>query len=175
VNRRAGQAALQLCVSVGAILAALLAMTGPVDAAPLPGGTHFNIVQSANPFVQVIAPACPIFGGAHPENSGPDGANISIHLNGWAAPYLDTPFLAFSSTAEVHGTLVDAEGDVNTVTGNFTEGSVRADIGDPFIGTGRLTIAGPHGTVVGDATLADLSAPPEIDLTFTTIAVCSTR
>jgi hypothetical protein len=166
---------LQLCVSVGAILAGLLAMTSRVDAAPLPGGTHFNTVQSANPFVQVIAPGCPIFGGAHPESTGPDGANISIHLNGWAAPYLDTPFLAFSSTAEVHGTLVDAQGDVNTVTGTFNEASVRADIGDPFIGTGQLRISGPHGTVAGDATLADLSAPPEIDLIFTTVTVCSTR
>jgi hypothetical protein len=166
---------LQLCVSVGAILAGLLAMTSRVDAAPLPGGTHFNTVQSANPFVQVIAPGCPVFGGAHPESTGPDGANISIHLNGWAAPYLDTPFLAFSSTAEVHGTLVDAQGDVNTVTGTFNEGSVRADIGDPFIGTGQLRISGPHGTVAGDATLADLSAPPEIDLIFTTVTVCSTR
>jgi hypothetical protein len=175
VNRRAGKAVLQLCVSVGAILAGLLAMTSRVDAAPLPGGTHFNTVQSANPFVQVIAPGCPVFGGAHPESTGPDGANISIHLNGWAAPYLDTPFLAFSSTAEVHGTLVDAQGDVNTVTGTFNEGSVRADIGDPFIGTGQLRISGPHGTVAGDATLADLSAPPEIDLIFTTVTVCSTR
>jgi hypothetical protein len=166
---------LQLCVSVGAILAGLLAMTSRVDAAPLPGGTHFNTVQSANPFVQVIAPGCPIFGGAHPESTGPDGATIRIHLNGWAAPYLDTPFLAFSSTAEVHGTLVDAQGDVNTVTGTFNEGSVRADIGDPFIGTGQLRISGPHGTVAGDATLADLSAPPEIDLIFTTVTVCSTR
>jgi hypothetical protein len=166
---------LQLCVSVGAILAGLLAMTSRVDAAPLPGGTHFNTVQSANPFVQVIAPGCPVFGGAHPESTGPDGANISIHLNGWAAPYLDTPFLAFSSTAEVHGTVVDAQGDVNTVTGTFTEGSVRADVGDPFIGTGQLRISGPHGTVAGDARLADLSAPPEIDLIFTTVAVCSIR
>jgi hypothetical protein len=166
---------LQLCVSVGAILTALPAATSRADAAPLPAGTHFNIVQSANPFVQVITPGCPIFGGASPESSGPDGANISIHVNGWVAPYLDTPFLAFSSTAEVHGTVVDAQGDVNTVAGNFTEGSVRADVGDPFIGAGQLRISGPHGTVFGDATLADLSAPPEIDLVFSTIAVCSTR
>lgn len=164
-----------LCVIVGAALAGFVAMSSRADAAPLPGGAHFNVLQSSNPFVQVIAPGCPIFGGSHPESTGPDGANLTIHLNGWAAPYLDTPFLAFSSTAEVHGTVVDAEGRSNTIAGNFSEDSVRANVGDPFIGTGQLRISGPAGTLIGTATLADLGAPPEVDLIFNTVAVCSAR
>jgi hypothetical protein len=166
---------LRLCLIAGVVMSALLATSSRADAAPLPGGTHFNVLQSANPFVQVIAPGCPIFGGANPETSAPAGANITVHVNGWAAQYLDTPFLAFNSTAEVHGTFMAADGAVNTVSGTFREDSIRADVGDAFIGAGQLRISGPSGMVIGDATLADLSAPPEIDLVFNSVALCFTR
>jgi hypothetical protein len=164
-----------LGVLVGACVSASLALISVAGAAPLAGGTHFNETHSDNPFVQVSALGCPIFGGGHADGTGPFGANISIHLNGWAAAYLDTPFLSFRSTADVKGTIVDAGGQLYTVSGHFSEDAVRADVGDPFIGTGRLKVSGPGGTIMGDATLADLTAPPEVDLSFDSVAICSTH
>jgi hypothetical protein len=151
-----------------------LAMVSVAGAAPLADGIHFNETQSDNPFVLVNTPGCPIFGGGHAESTGPYGANITIHLNGWAAPYLDTPFLSFKSTADVRGTITGGDGQLYTVSGHFSEDAVRADVGDPFIGTGRLKVSGPGGTIMGDATLADLGAPPEVDLSFESTAICST-
>jgi hypothetical protein len=165
----------RLGVMVGIGLLASFAMISVAGAAPLPDGTHFNETQSDNPFVQVSAPGCPIFGGSHADSTGPFGANITIHLNGWAAAYLDTPFFSFRSTADVKGTVTGGDGQLYTVSGHFSEDAVRADIGDPFIGTGRLKVSGPGGTIMGDATLADLSAPPEVDLGFDSIAICSTH
>lgn len=165
----------RLGLLVGIGVSACLAMISVAGAAPLPGGTHFNEWQSDNPFVQVIAPGCPIFGSGQAESIGPFGANITIHLNGWAAAYLDTPFFSFRSTADVRGTVTDADGQLYTVSGHFSEDAVRADVGDPFIGTGRLRVSGPGGTIIGDATLADLTAPPEVDLSFDSNAICSTN
>ena len=120
--------------------------------------------------------ACPIFGaGADPFYVLRD-VDLTDHIDSTYTPY-DEPLYQIDSVASLHGAIHAPDGTYHVSGGGIKEHRIDALAPLYFSGTGRMTISGPAGTVVGRGTFQDLLEfpPQEFDLLFSSITSCHLR
>jgi hypothetical protein len=185
----------RLIVMLAAIAAAFAAYTSvgasPVRAAPHGGravsgiwwsyleyfgiGTVSNGVWSSG----LTSLGCPFV--PHDGGDGPTGeaatSNLTATYTGWVGPinFQRNTEKVFLQTI-LTGTLEDAAGNTYTVSGTFTDRSIRNDpTGSDlrFDGVGQVSLSGPAGSVVGSAELRYVTGPPDLLLTFSRVTSCT--
>ena len=154
------------------VLAALLAIPATGAAAPV-SGAQFGRTTMQSPVSFFSAAGCAAF--APVPQEAPSALTATV--DGWYGPSYgdDIPYEDVRLHATLHGTVTDAAGHTYVVSGEFAENSTRdlfADSEVVFRGTGTLKLAGAGGAVVGAAQLVVLTAPSEIDVALTNVAVC---
>lgn len=115
----------------------------------------------------------------------PEQGDLDMVVQGWIGPYWDEvvegavhPMFGVHLTANVSGSIGDADGNIYTVVGHFREDGARSAFADTdvaFRGVGQLVVTGPAGTYVGKATAAAVDGPPERQFSFTTMSICKAR
>ena len=102
---------------------------------------------------------------------------LSAVVSGSFGPVYGSFFQHVSLRADVSGTIADSEGNRYRAVGHFAERGVYSLLTRDlrFEGTGTLVLAGPGGVIAGEATLRAVTAPNELQLTYTRIATCHFR
>jgi hypothetical protein len=82
--------------------------------------------------------------------------------------------ITYNLRGTLSGQLTDAAGNTFDVSGMFFDRTTATNRGDlQFDGTGRITLTGSAGTLRGDATLRQVTAPNELQLKFLSVKSCA--
>jgi hypothetical protein len=151
-------------------LTAALILAAPLAAAPLPGGTYETLKWSDS-LTYLDASLCPQTAQI---TSSSNRLTLNAVVSGWYGSYDDSFVQPVLLRAEVHGTIMDADGNSYRATGSFTENGTHSLLVNDlrFEGGGTLILAGPGGVVAGQATLRAVTGPNELQLTYTQITAC---
>jgi hypothetical protein len=154
-------------------LTAALIFAAPLAAAPLPGGTYETLKWSDS-LTYLDASLCPQTGQI---TSPANRLTLDAVVSGWYGPFDDSFLQPVLLRAEVHGVIVDADGNSYRATGSFTDNGTHSLLVNDlrFDGAGTLVLAGPAGVVAGHATLRAVTGPNELQLTYTQITACQFR
>jgi hypothetical protein len=124
---------------------------------------------------------CPVFGDGIEQLIAPPysyyvfrDVDLTDQINEAITPVTPEPLAHFKAVATLHGVINTLDGAYTVTGGAFKEDRVGSNAPWYFTGTGRATISGPGGTVVGKARFTDLTSfpPQEFDLLFTSITAC---
>jgi hypothetical protein len=163
---------LRVSLLVVALATVLMTPASPA-AASAPGARHSSLVWP-NSLAYLDTSLCP--------QSGRIGATsalpiLSAVVSGWFGPANGSFFQHVSLRSEVGGSITDPGGNRYRVAGHFAEHGVynllAADL--RFDGSGTLILAGPAGVIAGQAMLKAVTAPNELQLTYTRITTCRFR
>ena len=157
-------------IALVAVLTGVLALSAPLGAAPIPGSTY-STLPFPSALTYLDTSRCPSFA---PIATTPDGPRLNGVVSGWYGPISDSFEQQVQLSAEVSGTIADARGTSYHVVGHFSDDSVHSLLTNDlrFDGDGLLAIAGPGGVIVGRAHLRAVTAPSELQLTFTHVNAC---
>lgn len=117
---------------------------------------------------------CPLLGTAPSPYYVFGDVDLTDHINSTYTPIANQPLYQIDSVGTVHGLINASDGTYKVAGGGFRENRTGDLALLYFSGTGHVTISGPGGTVVGEATFQDLLGfpPAEFDLLFTSITSC---
>ena len=154
---------LVLCTAVSA------ALVGTATASP-PGSQHavFSNTWQGMSFV-TLPDTCPLFG-----SSVFRDVDLTDQINETLTALPGVPLAHYQAVAALHGVINAPDGTYTVAGGAFREDRIGGIAPWYFRGSGRATISGPGGTVVGEAVFQDLTEfpPQEFDLFFTSITTC---
>ena len=142
-------------------------------AAASPGG-HFVVSNNWRGITFVSGlDSCPLFGAKSSPWSVFGNVDLTDQINVKYSPYIE-PLEQLDSAGAVHGVINAPDGAYTVAGGGLKEDRLGNLAPWYFSGTGHVTITGPGGTVVGQATFQDLTEfpPLEFDLLFTSITTC---
>jgi hypothetical protein len=140
-------------------------------------GTHFVVSNNWQGITFVSGlDSCPLFGATPYAWYAFGNVNLTDQINVLTTPYGE-PLEQFDSVGAVHGVINAPDGTYTVAGGGFKEHRLGDFAPWYFSGTGQVTITGPAGTVVGQATFQDQTDDPplEFDLFFTGITTCRLR
>lgn len=159
----------------GVCAAVATGVAAAAGASPVPGGERVQYSLQDDVTTNFLLPdgACSFAPAA-------GTVTLTAAVRGWQGPILDDLLQnrVVSLNANVDGTVDDLAGNRYRVSGTFSQdGLTTFPLSTvPFDGVGRLTIAGPGGTLVGDAAFRVVEDfPLEWDFWFTAIKSCSIR
>lgn len=169
-----------------AALAAVTAVVAvsPAGAAPIPGAWHGSwtswdpesmttVAAGENdPFTGLTSLGCPFVQYAW----GGTATGVTFTYRGWMGPIdQDTLTQQVLLRGHLSGTLQDVAGNTYTVSGNFTDSSIRTNPYSDlrFDGFGHVSYSGPAGSVVGRAEFVFVTAAPSFSVIVSSINACT--
>jgi hypothetical protein len=154
-------------------LATVLMAPASQAAAPAEGATHSTLAWP-NSLAYLDTSLCP-----HSERiaAAPILSTLSAAVSGWLGPVYGSFFQHVTLRAEVSGSITGRDGNRYRAVGHFAEHGVYSLLAPDlrFDGAGTLILAGPDGVIAGQATLKAVTAPNELQLTYTRITTCHFR
>jgi hypothetical protein len=163
---------LRVSLLVVALMTVLMAPASPA-AAPVPGARPGSLVWP-NSLAYLDTSLCPQ---SERMTATAFLPRLSAVVSGSFGPVYGSFFQRVSLRAEVSGTITDSEGNRYRAVGQFAERGVYSLLTRDlrFDGAGTLVLTGPGGVIAGEATLKAVTAPNELQLTYTRIATCHFR
>jgi hypothetical protein len=157
-----------LALVVFVALCAIFVSVTSLGAAPLPGASRDSMTLPSAP-TYLDTSVCPSF----PTPRALD-VRLDAVISGWYGPVFDSFFQQVQLAAEVSGTVTTSSGATYHASGHFVDNGVYSLLVQDlrFEGAGMLVLSGPDGLMLGHATLRAVTAPNELQITFTSAAVC---